>query len=64
MEADSDQLRAASPLMHIEGFLSALTNANEDGRVILNRQGTGIGELVRGDMTYKQAILPSSGRQL
>uniref|UniRef100_A0A8C2UFW8 DEAD/H-box helicase 11 n=1 Tax=Coturnix japonica TaxID=93934 RepID=A0A8C2UFW8_COTJA len=31
---------AASPLMHIEGFLSALTNANEDGRVILNRQGT------------------------
>lgn len=64
VEADSDQLRAASPLMHIEGFLSALTNANEDGRVILNRQGTGIGELVRGDMTYKQAILPSSGRQL
>ncbi|XP_021244988.1 ATP-dependent DNA helicase DDX11 isoform X1 [Numida meleagris] len=40
VEADSDQLRAASPLMHIEGFLSALTNANEDGRVILNRQGT------------------------
>ncbi|XP_072198518.1 ATP-dependent DNA helicase DDX11 isoform X4 [Excalfactoria chinensis] len=40
VEADNDQLQAASPLMHIEGFLSALTNANEDGRVILNRQGT------------------------
>uniref|UniRef100_A0A8D2QS36 DEAD/H-box helicase 11 n=1 Tax=Zosterops lateralis melanops TaxID=1220523 RepID=A0A8D2QS36_ZOSLA len=33
-------LRTASPLMQIEGFLSALTNANQDGRVILNRQGT------------------------
>uniref|UniRef100_A0A8C3SZM6 ATP-dependent DNA helicase DDX11 n=1 Tax=Chelydra serpentina TaxID=8475 RepID=A0A8C3SZM6_CHESE len=32
--------RMASPLMQIEGFLSALTNANQDGRVILNRQGT------------------------
>ncbi|KFZ56565.1 Putative ATP-dependent RNA helicase DDX11-like 8, partial [Podiceps cristatus] len=40
VEAESDQLRAASPLMQIEGFLSALTNANQDGRVILNRQGT------------------------
>uniref|UniRef100_A0A8C3LB91 DEAD/H-box helicase 11 n=1 Tax=Chrysolophus pictus TaxID=9089 RepID=A0A8C3LB91_CHRPC len=40
VEADNDQLRAASPLMHIEGFLSALTNANEDGRIILTRQGT------------------------
>ncbi|NWY01672.1 DDX11 helicase, partial [Nothoprocta ornata] len=39
-EAESDQLRSASPLMQIEGFLSALTNANQDGRVILNRQGT------------------------
>ncbi|NXU17824.1 DDX11 helicase, partial [Pardalotus punctatus] len=39
-EAEHDQLRAASPLMQIEGFLSALTNANQDGRVILNRQGT------------------------
>ncbi|NXM02989.1 DDX11 helicase, partial [Tyrannus savana] len=40
VEAENDQLRAASPLMQIEGFLSALTNANQDGRVILNRQGT------------------------
>ncbi|CAN8212736.1 unnamed protein product [Coccothraustes coccothraustes] len=39
-EAEHDQLRTASPLMQIEGFLSALTNANQDGRVILNRQGT------------------------
>ncbi|NXQ21431.1 DDX11 helicase, partial [Peucedramus taeniatus] len=40
VEAEHDQLRTASPLMQIEGFLSALTNANQDGRVILNRQGT------------------------
>ncbi|XP_032602301.3 ATP-dependent DNA helicase DDX11 isoform X3 [Taeniopygia guttata] len=40
MEAEHDQLRTSSPLMQIEGFLSALTNANQDGRVILNRQGT------------------------
>ncbi|NWR35251.1 DDX11 helicase, partial [Tachuris rubrigastra] len=40
VEAENDQLRAASPLMQIEGFLSALTSANQDGRVILNQQGT------------------------
>ncbi|XP_038011543.1 ATP-dependent DNA helicase DDX11 isoform X1 [Motacilla alba alba] len=40
VEAEHDQLRTTSPLMQIEGFLSALTNANQDGRVILNRQGT------------------------
>ncbi|NXQ28444.1 DDX11 helicase, partial [Alaudala cheleensis] len=40
VEAEHDQLRTASPLMQIEGFLSALTNANQDGRVILNRKGT------------------------
>ncbi|XP_068517731.1 ATP-dependent DNA helicase DDX11 isoform X2 [Anas acuta] len=40
VEPENEQLRAASPLMQIEGFLLALTNANEDGRVILNRQGT------------------------
>ncbi|NXD90723.1 DDX11 helicase, partial [Chaetorhynchus papuensis] len=40
VEAEHDHLRTASPLMQIEGFLSALTNANQDGRVILNRQGT------------------------
>ncbi|KAK7807926.1 hypothetical protein U0070_000889, partial [Myodes glareolus] len=31
--------RPASPLMHIEAFLAALTTANQDGRVILSRQG-------------------------
>ncbi|XP_039564031.1 ATP-dependent DNA helicase DDX11 isoform X2 [Passer montanus] len=40
VQAEHEQLRTASPLMQIEGFLSALTNANQDGRVILNRQGT------------------------
>ncbi|KAF2979751.1 hypothetical protein EK904_012775, partial [Melospiza melodia maxima] len=55
MEAEHEQLRAASPLMQIEGFLSALTNANQDGRVILNKQGTGKGELGRGGMSQSQA---------
>ncbi|XP_054574752.1 ATP-dependent DNA helicase DDX11 [Eptesicus fuscus] len=32
--------RPASPLMHIEGFLEALTTANQDGRVMLSRQGS------------------------
>ncbi|XP_061494663.1 ATP-dependent DNA helicase DDX11 isoform X2 [Rhineura floridana] len=39
-DAGDDQPKMASPLMHIEGFLAALTNANQDGRVILTRQGT------------------------
>ncbi|KAJ7329162.1 hypothetical protein JRQ81_015336 [Phrynocephalus forsythii] len=39
-DADDGQPKMASPLMHIEGFLAALTNANQDGRVILTRQGT------------------------
>ncbi|EHB05252.1 Putative ATP-dependent RNA helicase DDX11-like protein [Heterocephalus glaber] len=39
-EAEPGAVRAASPLMHVEGFLSALTTANQDGRVILSRQGS------------------------
>ncbi|OCT88134.1 hypothetical protein XELAEV_18016767mg [Xenopus laevis] len=39
-DAEIGQPRTASPLMQIEGFLSALTNANQDGRVILQLQGT------------------------
>ena len=30
----------SSPLMHIEGFLSALTTADRDGRIVMNKQGT------------------------
>ncbi|XP_005334016.2 ATP-dependent DNA helicase DDX11 isoform X1 [Ictidomys tridecemlineatus] len=40
---EEDEARAprpTSPLMHIEGFLAALTTANQDGRVILSRQGS------------------------
>uniref|UniRef100_A0A8C2V5Z1 DEAD/H-box helicase 11 n=1 Tax=Chinchilla lanigera TaxID=34839 RepID=A0A8C2V5Z1_CHILA len=39
-EAEVGPTRAASPLMHIEGFLAALTTASQDGRVILSRQGS------------------------
>ncbi|ELK02595.1 Putative ATP-dependent RNA helicase DDX11-like protein [Pteropus alecto] len=39
MEEEATVPRPASPLMHIEGFLAALTTANKDGRVILSRQG-------------------------
>lgn len=33
-----DQHVFSSPLMHIEGFLLALTNANKDGRVVVRKQ--------------------------
>ncbi|XP_025020448.1 ATP-dependent DNA helicase DDX11 isoform X1 [Python bivittatus] len=39
-EGEDDHPKMSSPLMHIESFLAALTNANQDGRVILSRQGT------------------------
>ncbi|ELK24533.1 Putative ATP-dependent RNA helicase DDX11-like protein 8 [Myotis davidii] len=38
-EGEARVPRPASPLMHIEGFLEALTTANHDGRVMLSRQG-------------------------
>ncbi|KAM9311458.1 ATP-dependent DNA helicase DDX11 [Gastrophryne carolinensis] len=38
-EVENGPPRTASPLMQIEGFLSALTNANQDGRVIMQLQG-------------------------
>ncbi|XP_049738125.1 ATP-dependent DNA helicase DDX11 isoform X2 [Elephas maximus indicus] len=39
-EGEARAPRPASPLMHVEGFLAALTTANQDGRVILSRQGS------------------------
>nr|XP_030690594.1 ATP-dependent DNA helicase DDX11 isoform X11 [Globicephala melas] len=39
-EGEDRAPRPASPLMHVEGFLAALTTANQDGRVILSRQGS------------------------
>ncbi|KAG9337298.1 hypothetical protein JZ751_028866 [Albula glossodonta] len=33
------QTSMASPMMQVEGFLFALTNANKDGRVVIQRQG-------------------------
>nr|XP_035948323.1 ATP-dependent DNA helicase DDX11 isoform X7 [Halichoerus grypus] len=39
-EGEARMPRPASPLMHIESFLAALTTANQDGRVILSRQGS------------------------
>ncbi|KAM9672544.1 LOW QUALITY PROTEIN: ATP-dependent DNA helicase DDX11 [Trichechus inunguis] len=39
-EGEATAPRPASPLMHVEGFLAALTTANQDGRVILSRQGS------------------------
>ncbi|KAI0237636.1 ATP-dependent DNA helicase DDX11 [Lamellibrachia satsuma] len=34
----ASQATFSSPLMHIEGFLEALTSANQDGRIVINRQ--------------------------
>ena len=28
----------SSPLIHIQGFLQALTNADKDGRILVNKQ--------------------------
>ncbi|KAJ8411228.1 hypothetical protein AAFF_G00172340 [Aldrovandia affinis] len=33
------QTSMASPMMQVEGFIFALTNANKDGRVVVQRQG-------------------------
>ncbi|XP_051886100.1 ATP-dependent DNA helicase DDX11 [Pristis pectinata] len=37
---EKEQPVMASPMMHIEGFLFALTSTNKDGRVVIQRQGT------------------------
>ncbi|XP_074125402.1 ATP-dependent DNA helicase DDX11 isoform X2 [Sminthopsis crassicaudata] len=39
-EGEGSPPQLGSPLMQIEGFLAALTTANEDGRVIVSRQGS------------------------
>uniref|UniRef100_A0A4W3IQS8 DEAD/H (Asp-Glu-Ala-Asp/His) box helicase 11 n=1 Tax=Callorhinchus milii TaxID=7868 RepID=A0A4W3IQS8_CALMI len=36
----NEQPAMASPMMKVEGFIFALTNANKDGRVLIQRQGT------------------------
>ncbi|XP_066580100.1 ATP-dependent DNA helicase DDX11 [Amia ocellicauda] len=36
---EDGQPRMASPMMQVEGFLFALTNANKDGRVVIQKQG-------------------------
>lgn len=33
------QVAMSSPLMHIEGLLEALTNADKDGRIVVNKLG-------------------------
>lgn len=37
--AVEDKPIMASPMMLVESFLFALTNANKDGRVVIQRQG-------------------------
>ncbi|KAM6214498.1 ATP-dependent DNA helicase DDX11 isoform 2-T2 [Rhynchocyon petersi] len=39
-EGEHRVLQPSSPLMHIEGFLAALTTANQDGRILVSRQGS------------------------
>ncbi|XP_044137341.1 ATP-dependent DNA helicase DDX11 [Bufo gargarizans] len=38
--SENGHMRSASPLMQIESFVFALTNANQDGRVLVQLQGT------------------------
>ena len=44
--ADDLSYMMSSPLMHIESFLEALTNANKDGRIVINKQGNILTRLV------------------
>ncbi|KAM9377189.1 ATP-dependent DNA helicase DDX11 [Pholidichthys leucotaenia] len=37
---EAEKVRSASPMMQVEGLFMALTSRNEDGRVLLYRQGT------------------------
>lgn len=37
--AVEDRQTMASPMMLVEGFLLALTSANKDGRVVMEKQG-------------------------
>jgi len=37
--ADSKTSSFSSPLMHIEGLLEALTVADKDGRIVIDKQG-------------------------
>ncbi|KAJ8245621.1 hypothetical protein GJAV_G00272710 [Gymnothorax javanicus] len=39
MVAEEERQTISSPMMQVEGFLLALTNANKDGRVVVQRQG-------------------------
>ncbi|KAI3371375.1 hypothetical protein L3Q82_023967, partial [Scortum barcoo] len=38
--AETEKVLSASPMMQVEGFFTALTNSNTDGRVVVHRQGT------------------------
>jgi len=37
--ADGKTASSSSPLMHIEGLLEALTVADKDGRIVVDKQG-------------------------
>ena len=38
--------------MHIEGFLLALTNADKDGRIVMNKQGIAAEQLLQFTAIY------------
>lgn len=60
LEAQATAPRLASPLMHIEAFVAALTTANQDGRVILSRQGNQL-LAAKGLILEGLYILPYAG---
>ena len=39
LNVEQEYQSSSSPLQIIESFLEALTNADKDGRVVVNRQG-------------------------
>lgn len=38
--AEAEKTLSASPMMQVEGFFTALTSSNTDGRVVVHRQGS------------------------
>ncbi|CAJ0961772.1 unnamed protein product, partial [Ranitomeya imitator] len=58
--SENDPVRSASPLMQIESFLSALTNANQDGRVLVQMQDLYGAALPGSCIDLCSAALPGS----
>ena len=46
-----DEKQVRSPLMIVESFLTALTSADKDGRIVITKTGLSFNKLYSGDYT-------------